>query len=353
MQQAEPTVEFGVFDWIDSRDAPLEQIYEQRLQLLEYADRSGFFCYHLAEHHFTPLGLAPSPLLFLSAVAQRTGRLRLGPLVCLLPLYNPLRLLGELCMLDQMSGGRLELGVGRGVSPYELGYHGVDASQTREIFREALSVLVAGFTSSRLSFKGQFYSFDNVPLVLRPMQQPYPPLWYATSTMESIPWAAERGMNLMRLGPAKAMREGTDLYERVWTEYRDDPNRLNPQVEQPRVGMNRQIFLAQTDGEAQAIAATAFRDWFRSFNQLWEAFGDTTYARRGQYEALLESETLLIGSPERVRGMIERAFVDSGCNYMGLSFAWGSLTHEQSLSSMKLFVEQVMPAFLGGWGRAR
>src|SRR5213593_3136380 len=137
-------VEFGVFDWIDRRQqGALGQLYEDRLRLLQEADAAGFFCYHLAEHHATPLGMAPSPSVFLAAAAQRTRRIRLGPLVYLLPLYHPLRLIEEVCMLDHLSGGRLDLGIGRGVSPYELGYFGVDAAQSRAIFNEALAVLVA------------------------------------------------------------------------------------------------------------------------------------------------------------------------------------------------------------------
>src|SRR5687768_8544089 len=165
---------FGVFDWIDRGNTPLKQLYEERLQLLEVADRAGFFAYHLAEHHATPLGMAPSPALFLTAAAQRTQRIRLGPLVYLLPLYNPLRLIEEVCMLDQLSGGRLELGVGRGVTPYELRYFGVDAAGTRPIFDEALAVLVAGLTHGRLTFEGQHYQYHDVPMELQPLQQPYP-----------------------------------------------------------------------------------------------------------------------------------------------------------------------------------
>src|SRR5215471_20284609 len=130
-------VAFGVFDWIDRAAEPLHRLYEERLQLLEVADSAGFFCYHLAEHHSMPLGMAPSPALFLSAAAQRTRSIHLGPLVYLLPLYNPLRLIEEVAMLDQLSGGRLELGVGRGVVPYELRYHGVDPDDTRAVFDEA------------------------------------------------------------------------------------------------------------------------------------------------------------------------------------------------------------------------
>ncbi len=141
-------IEFGLFDWIDRNTTPLHQLYRERLQLLAAADQAGFFCYHLAEHHATPLGMAPSPALFLAAATQRTKRIRLGPLVYLLPLYDPLRLIEEVCILDQLCEGRLELGVGRGVTPYELRYFGINLEDTRARFHETLNVLIAGLTRS-------------------------------------------------------------------------------------------------------------------------------------------------------------------------------------------------------------
>ena len=110
-------MEFGIFDHMDFSGAEtLSEFYENRLKLAELYDEIGIHAYHLAEHHATPLGMAPSPNVFLSAMAQRTKRLRFGPLVYCLPLYHPIRLLEEICMLDQMSGGRLEMGFGRGIS---------------------------------------------------------------------------------------------------------------------------------------------------------------------------------------------------------------------------------------------
>src|SRR3979409_1574438 len=110
-------MEFGIFDHLDRYDVPLRDYYEARLALVELYDSAGFYAYHLAEHHATPLGMAPAPSVFLSAVAQRTRRLRFGPLVYALPLYHPLRIIEEICMLDQMSGGgaRVSLG-GRAVA---------------------------------------------------------------------------------------------------------------------------------------------------------------------------------------------------------------------------------------------
>ncbi len=123
---------------------PLSQQYEERLKLIEAYDHAGFYCYHLAEHHATPLGMAPSPAVFLSAVAQRTKRMRLGPLVYILSLQNPLRAYEDICMLDHLSNGRLELGLGRGVSPVEIGYYGVDPEESRGRYQEAHRCADAG-----------------------------------------------------------------------------------------------------------------------------------------------------------------------------------------------------------------
>lgn len=337
-------VSFGLFDWVDRGEAPLQQLYEERLQLLEVADTAGFFCYHLAEHHATPLGMAPSPALFLTAVAQRT-QLRIGPLVYLLPLYNPLRLIEEVCMLDHLSGGRLELGIGRGVSPYELGYFGIEAADSRAIFNEALAVLIAGLTHERLTFEGEHYRYHDVPMELGPLQQPYPPLWYPTRSPESISYAARHGFNFVSLGPAAQVRQHVDLYWKTWEAQRQAPDRLNGHVATPKVGIARQVLVADTDAEALAVARDAHGDWYRSITQLWHAHDDHSVDALFSWETATQHETILVGSPARMREQIARLLEVSGCHYMICAFAWGSLSHEQSLHSLRLFTEEVMPAF--------
>src|SRR6478735_12841386 len=131
-------MKFGLFDHVDRNDRPLATQFDERLRFIAAADEAGFFCYHLAEHHASPLNTVPVPGVWLGAVARATRRMHLGPLVYLLPLYSPLRLIEEICILDHLSGGRLELGVGRGVSPYELAYFGIpDDARARSIFDEA------------------------------------------------------------------------------------------------------------------------------------------------------------------------------------------------------------------------
>lgn len=345
MPASTPAIDFGLFDWIDYRDAPVDQIFEERLRLLEVADEAGFYCYHLAEHHATPLGLAPSPGVFLSAASQRARRIRLGTLVYLLPLYNPLRLLKEIAMIDQLSGGRFELGVGRGVSPYELRYFGVDARESRAIFLEALEVLRRGFTRDRLTFQGKYFTYDDVPIEIHPKQRPYPAFWYPTSNIESIPWAAKEGLNLMGQASARELRAANDLYRQEWAKHRDDPDRINAHVADPRLGVLRLVHVADTDDRAVAEARPIHRDWFAGFIHLWRAFQDPTYEARGDFDRALTGGALIAGSPETVRAEIATLIEEAGCNYLVLAFHWGSMSQDQALRSLKLFTGEVMPAF--------
>ena len=340
-------VAFGLFDWIDRGAGPLQQLYEERLQLLEAADAAGFACYHLAEHHATPLGMAPSPALFLTAAAQRTRRIRLGPLVYLLPLYNPLRLIEEICMLDHLSAGRLELGVGRGVSPYEVGAFGIDPAGSRAIFEEALTVLVTGLTHERLNFNGQHYRYRDVPMELQPFQRPYPPLWYPTQNPESVRYAARHGFNFVGVGPVGPVGQHVQAYWQTWKAHQHDPGRLNGHVATPKVGILRQVVVAKTDDEAVAAAHSAHGSWFRSMTKLWHAHDDHHPDTLFAWDTALQHETILMGSPERVRMQMSRLLEATGCNYVICAFAWGTLPQAQVLRSLHLFVEEVMPAFTG------
>ena len=342
------SVQFGLFDWIDRNRLPIPDLYEQRLQFLEYADEAGFYCYHLAEHQATPLSLAPSPSVFLAAAIQRTHRLRLGPLVYLLPLYNPLRLAQEICMLDNLSRGRLELGVGRGVSPYELGFYNVTPAAARALFREALDILIAALTTGEVSYAGEHFTFKNVRLHIEPYQRPYPPLWYPTDNPNSITWLAQEGFNtITHYPPMTTMRELFDLYKRVWQEHRPNPKRLNAHVPAPKYGIVRHVYVAETDAEALHDAKTAFADFIANFNHLRLVHGDTSgrAAYLADFEARLKEGLHVVGSPHTVKQQVREHLQITGSNYFVGSFFFGTLTPEQTMRSMRLFAQEVMPAF--------
>ena len=174
----------GLFDHIENGGRPTAQLFDERLAFIQAADAAGFYCLHLAEHHQTPLNMVPVPGLFMGAVARLTKQIKIGPLVYLLPLYSPLRMIDEICMLDHLSHGRAEIGVGRGVSPFELRYNKVDPEKSREIFIDAYRCIAKGLTTDQLTYKGPHYEYDNVPIALRPLQQPYPAFWYGSSGAE-------------------------------------------------------------------------------------------------------------------------------------------------------------------------
>ena len=254
-------MEFGVFDHLDRTGQKLPDFYEDRLKIAEAYDRSGFYAYHLAEHHSTPLGMAPSPNVFLAALAQRTKRLRFGPLVFVLPLYHPLRLIAEICMLDQMSGGRLELSFGRGASPIEAEYFGVDAEERQDIYAEALDVILHGLTHKTLDFHGKYFYFDNVPMELEPLQKPHPPLWYGVHAPDSAERAAKRNLNVVSLNSPADTRLSIERYRATWRP-------PHPGATMPKLGLGRFIVVAETDAEALRLARRAYLPWHRSFTHL-------------------------------------------------------------------------------------
>ena len=150
------SLSFGVFDQIESDGRSISDIYEEHLQLMEYADEVGFYCYHVSEHHGTPLSLSISPNIILSAAAQRTQQIRLAALVYCLPYYEPYRLANEINMLDHLTGGRIEVGVGRGISPIEAAFFGIpNVEESRSIYRETLDIMLSAFTSGELNYQGK------------------------------------------------------------------------------------------------------------------------------------------------------------------------------------------------------
>ena len=194
-------MKFGVFDHLDRSGLPLGEQFENRLRLIESYEAAGFHGYHLAEHHSTPLGMAPSPGIFLAAVAQRTTRLRFGPLVYPLPLYHPLRLAEEICMLDHLSKGRLDIGFGRGASIHEIAFYGVDPEEAKARYEEGVEIVLAAMQTRTLTFTGRFHQFAETPIEIAPLQMPHPRLWYGASAPEGAARAAGRSMHIVCNAP--------------------------------------------------------------------------------------------------------------------------------------------------------
>lgn len=331
-------MEFGVFDHLDRNNLPLKEFYEARLELIEAYDRAGFYAYHLAEHHSTPIGMAPSPSLFLSAVAQRTRRLRFGPLVYALPLHHPLRLIEEICMLDQLSGGRLEIGFGRGSSPTEIQFYGQDPAQAHAVYTEAVELILRGLTQRTLNYEGEHFSFKEIPMVLEPLQKPHPPMWYGVHSVEAAERAAHQGLNMVSLDSATDTRKFNDRYREVWrAKHGDKPT--------PKLGLSRFVVIAEGETEALAIARRAYPVWHRNFYFLFSLRGGKpAHPRPAEFDTMMEIGQAVAGTPDTVLAFLRSQVNESTANYLVGQFAFGDLSFAESLRSVELFARHVMPA---------
>lgn len=336
-------MKLGVFDHLDASGQSLQALYDDRLSMAERYDQAGVHAYHLAEHHATPLGMAPSPGIFLSALAQRTKRLRFGPAVYCLPLYHPIRLAEEICMLDQMSGGRLELGIGRGISPIELGYYQVDPAEAPDRYREFLDLLLGVVTGETANFDGQYYSIDDMPFELSPLQKPHPPLWYGLLKPESAAWPAGQGINVLSNQPSTVVAKTVAAYRKAWHETHDPTD-----VDMPLIGMTRHVVVAETDEAALAIARPAYSRWRHSFVALWERHGTSPIAMNlpETFDGLMQVGMGVAGAPSSVRDQVAAQIDEAGVNYFVGRFCFGDIAMDDAARGLDLFVEKVWPQLL-------
>ena len=184
------------FSWPEKRVA-LGQVYARALQRIQIMDRTGYDAVWLAEHHFSSFSVCPSVHMMGVLAAARTTRLRIGTGVSLAPFYHPLRLAEEVALLDQVSGGRVNWGAGRGFARVEFENFGVPPDESTSRFHEAVEIVLRAWTEERLSFKGEHFSFDGVEVLPKPLQQPHPPVWMAATSEPALDWAAGRGFSIL------------------------------------------------------------------------------------------------------------------------------------------------------------
>jgi alkanesulfonate monooxygenase SsuD/methylene tetrahydromethanopterin reductase-like flavin-dependent oxidoreductase (luciferase family) len=312
-------MKIGLFDHVEHGERPLATLFDERIVFAQAADEAGIYCLHVAEHHATPLNMVPVPGVYLGAIARATKRMRLGPLVYLLPLYSPLRLIEEICMLDHLSYGRMEVGVGRGISPFELKYHKIDHDE-----------------------------YENVPIALKPLQQPYPAFWYGSSNTVGSTWAGERGLHFTTLGPMDRARENIDAFKAALAKR---GAAAQPKAEFPggaAIGVMRHVVVADTEAEAHRIARPAMNFHLKNINWLRDLHGVTGLVHRLQiprgatYEECLADGTMISGTPAQVLAEIERQHAELGINYLICYLFLGTMSLAEALRSLQLFRSEVM-----------
>ena len=337
-------MQFGLFDWVEASDtlSPAE-VYEHKLQLAAAADKAGLHGLFLAEHQGTPLSIDASPSVLLSAIFQRTQRLRAGALTFCLPWYEPYRFYNEVCMLDQLSGGRLELGVGRGVSPIESLIFGLsNVEQSREKYRETLDVFFAACHSPLLNFQGKRYEFKDVELYNKPVQRPYPPLWFPSSNKDSIEFTARHGYHTALIARTADSKALFDQYREVWEKHKGDQGRHNGHVAEPFLAKTQHIVIAESYIEAERTGLQAYEAWKGHMHHLTRKYGRPDVMKLEPYSD--ESpQRLIVGPPASVLEKLQEAIDATGMNYLLCIFSFGNMPPQAAMRSLELFAKEVMP----------
>ena len=339
----------GLFDHVGVGEKPLSTLYDERIEFHAAADEAGFYCLHLAEHHCAPICMVPSPSVYLGIVARATKRMRLGPLCYLLPLYTPLRMIEEISMLDHLSRGRMEVGIGRGVSPFEMGYNNIQHDKTREIFIDAYRCIVEGLTSETLNYKGEHYTYTNVPMSIRPLQQPTPAFWYGSSNATGSTFAGEEGMHFTANGPTAFAKANIDAY-RTALKKRGGPAQPKPEFKDgAAIGILRNIVVADTDAEAMRIAKPACEahheslNWLRNKHNINEFTARLNVPRAHDLAGMIAEGSTIAGSPQTVLKAIKQQVDELGINYLLAYMQFGTLSLPDSLRSLELFRSEIMP----------
>ena len=346
-------MKLGLFDHMQKNDKPersCADMYANHLKIVEFADQAGMDFYFVAEHHFD-LGFSecPSPAAFLGAASQRTNNIRLGPLVYVLPLWNPIRVAEEVALLDNLTQGRLECGFGAGVGPFTFAAYGVPWDEKRKMMWEAFRMIEGIWSSPSYSYEGEYFKCKNVELGIPLIQKPNPPIWMPTRSRESIEEAASTGISTIQWVPPKmkVVKAAFDYYREVY-------QRVQPVGRKPHIGLMREIYVAESDKQARAEAKDHWVYFWqrRGGGRAYGGHGHeslTTLLDGVRKKELMDIEhsiaegSFICGSPETVTRQIREIATQAGADTFLGEFTFGALEHRQAMNSLRLFVDHVMP----------
>jgi alkanesulfonate monooxygenase SsuD/methylene tetrahydromethanopterin reductase-like flavin-dependent oxidoreductase (luciferase family) len=335
-----------------------DDIIRRELEQIEWTEELGFDEIWLTEHHFIDYGLSVDPAALASAAASRTRRIRIGLAAAILPFHHPLRLAEQMALVDIISNGRLDVGVGRGNRPAEFRGYRVAQEESRERFDEAVEIMQRAWTEDRFSYHGRFFQVPEVSVIPKPMQRPHPPLYQVCVTKDGIENTALRGwpmLNSVLFGPVGQLVANRDIYVEALKKSGRSPEEIAGLLS--RWGVSRQIYVAETDATALAEAKEAelwYQESFRRFvlpDRIEDAHPSLQPGFRAMEERLaritwerLVAETLAFGSPDTVARHIAE-MRDMGVGQVLCWMNFGGLAQARVRRSMELFAREVMPRF--------
>jgi alkanesulfonate monooxygenase SsuD/methylene tetrahydromethanopterin reductase-like flavin-dependent oxidoreductase (luciferase family) len=330
--------------------------YHETIEQIVYADELGFDIAWLAELHFNrPFSILPSPLILATALAQRTKHIRLGTAVVLLPLQHPLRIAEDAAMVDILSQGRLELGVGRGAIAIHFQGFNVSRDESRERFEEALIILERAWTQETCAFAGKYFHVPPTPVLPKSLQKPHPPLRIAANSPKTAAFAGERGYPVFvasPINPFPKLPEHIDIYRRAFLA-------AGHTGKQPDVAAGFPLYVADSAAHVRGEVEASFMHYFHTVSQqalLGERDPSASHAYLSEVRRRMEAITweeaeatmALYGAPELCMQKLGKAHERCRMDQVICWFNPGGLVpHRQVLASMQRFAKEVMPVVRG------
>jgi alkanesulfonate monooxygenase SsuD/methylene tetrahydromethanopterin reductase-like flavin-dependent oxidoreductase (luciferase family) len=347
-------MKFGILyipDYYPERHKSSSHYYGEMIEQIQFCEEIGLDGIWFAEHYVGGYAF-PSPPIFATAMAQKTKRVRFGTGVSLLPLTNPVKTAEEYAMLDVLSGGRFDFGIGRGILRDEYDLFGINGNESQGRYHEALDIILQAWTQGEVNYDGKYFQIHNVKALPRPVQQPHPPVWgAAVASQESFIWTGERGYNIMLTPFAyptfAPLRERIDLYRQRLTAHGHDPATREVQ------GVYH-LYVGEDDARVRQEAWPELDRYLKFFVSLDKPWQSTDYQVYGKglgeifsqlnYDVMDKGDCFIFGSPERCIQRIKNIQQGLGLTYLLLEVNYGGMTHEKVMQSLERFGKYVLPA---------
>lgn len=328
--------------YLPEMDGSVPDFYRHMVEQVAEAEALGFHDAWFTEHHFHEYGgIVPHPPVFLTAVAAATRRIRLGAAISVVPLHNPLQNAEAYAMVDVLSGGRLELGIGRGANPEEFQEFRIGYEDSPLRLREHTAVLLQAWSDDPVIFHGELYAYDNVRALPKPLQRPHPPIWVAASRSDdTFRWAGENGFNLLTL---PYVYEPPVLLHWLGV-YRDALAQHGFDSTGREILGKFHVFVAESDAAARREA----EPFWLNYQRLHYDRGSWTFQQpqvASDFRREVAAGHVIAGDPSRCVELIQRWRETFGLTAVSGVFHFGGMPQDIALRNLRLFAERVMPAF--------
>jgi alkanesulfonate monooxygenase SsuD/methylene tetrahydromethanopterin reductase-like flavin-dependent oxidoreductase (luciferase family) len=361
------TLEFGLWDSFGDVEAyaSAADAYDQHIRDAVQAEALGYTFYFFIEHQNAPFAYISAPSVYLAALARETSTLHFGPMVYQLPMHHPIRLAEDAAMVDNLSRGRLEFGVGYGIHAHEFMRWKLPFSERREMGEELMDIVLKAWTEPSVTYEGRYWSFDEALPQPKPYQKPYPRVWVGAHSRTSFDYAARHNFNVgQNIDVDDVIAEKFAYFDQAW----QGQGHAGPR---PRKLLARHVHVAATDEQARAEAEPQLMKGFFGGGTAMARIASTRIGfggdprmtggernpdidERGRvfqeltksYDFWIDNGVAIVGSPETVIRRLRDQQARLGYDVLLTQHQLADMPHEQALASARLFAKEVMPAFV-------